>query len=93
MGRPRADAEGHIPPRELRLRHKDGLRWARLYFELEKNPDGSSRRGVGMVLGVSLGVFATYYAFLIAGQELAQRGTVPAAPGSRLSAKRPPSRF
>ena len=35
------------------------------------------RGGVGMVLGVSLGVFATYYAFLIAGQELAQRGTVP----------------
>lgn len=34
------------------------------------------RGGVGMVLGVSLGVFATYYAFLIAGQELAQRGTV-----------------
>jgi lipopolysaccharide export system permease protein len=30
-----------------------------------------------MVLGVSIGVFAAYYSFLIAGQELAQRGTVP----------------
>jgi lipopolysaccharide export system permease protein len=35
------------------------------------------RGGVGMVLGVSIGVFAAYYSFLIAGQELAQRGTVP----------------
>ncbi len=35
------------------------------------------RGGVGMVLGVSIGVFALYYSFLIAGQELAQRGTVP----------------
>jgi len=35
------------------------------------------RGGVGMVLGVSIGVFALYYSFLIAGQELAQRGVVP----------------
>jgi lipopolysaccharide export system permease protein len=35
------------------------------------------RGGVGMVLGVSVGVFALYYSFLIAGQELAQRGAVP----------------
>ena len=34
------------------------------------------RGGVGMVLGVSLGVFALYYSFLIAGQELAGRGWV-----------------
>jgi lipopolysaccharide export system permease protein len=35
------------------------------------------RGGVGMVLGVSLFVFALYYSFLIAGQELASRGTLP----------------
>jgi lipopolysaccharide export system permease protein len=34
------------------------------------------RGGVGMVLGVSLGVFALYYIGLIAGEPLAQRGTV-----------------
>jgi lipopolysaccharide export system permease protein len=35
------------------------------------------RGGVGMVLGVSLFVFALYYSFLVAGEELAQRGFVP----------------
>jgi lipopolysaccharide export system permease protein len=35
------------------------------------------RGGVGLVLGVSLGVFGLYYAFLIAGQELAGRGFLP----------------
>jgi lipopolysaccharide export system permease protein len=35
------------------------------------------RGGVGMVLGVSLGVFALYYIGLIAGEPLAQRGVVP----------------
>lgn len=35
------------------------------------------RGGVGMVLGVSLFVFALYYSFLIAGQELAGRGWLP----------------
>jgi lipopolysaccharide export system permease protein len=35
------------------------------------------RGGVGLVLGVSLGVFGLYYSFLIAGQELASRGVVP----------------
>ncbi len=34
------------------------------------------RGGVGMVLGVSLGVFALYYVGLIAGEPLAQRGDV-----------------
>lgn len=34
------------------------------------------RGGVGMVLGVSLGAFAIYYIGLIAGEPLAQRGTV-----------------
>jgi lipopolysaccharide export system permease protein len=37
------------------------------------------RGGVGMVLGVSLFVFALYYSFLVAGEELAQRGFVPPA--------------
>lgn len=35
------------------------------------------RGGVGMVLGVSLGVFALYYIGLIAGEPLGQRHTVP----------------
>jgi lipopolysaccharide export system permease protein len=35
------------------------------------------RGGVGMVLGVSLGVFALYYVGLIAGEPLGQRHTVP----------------
>jgi lipopolysaccharide export system permease protein len=34
------------------------------------------RGGVGMVLGVSLGVFALYYVGLIAGEPLGQRGTL-----------------
>ncbi len=34
------------------------------------------RGGVGMVLGVSLGAFAIYYIGLIAGEPLAQRGTL-----------------
>jgi lipopolysaccharide export system permease protein len=37
------------------------------------------RGGVGMVLGFSLFVFAVYYSFLVAGEELAQRGFVPPA--------------
>ncbi len=35
------------------------------------------RGGVGLVIGVSLLVFATYYSFLIAGEELANRGYLP----------------
>jgi lipopolysaccharide export system permease protein len=35
------------------------------------------RGGVGLVIGVSLFVFATYYSFLIAGEELASRGLLP----------------
>src|SRR5690349_10870103 len=35
------------------------------------------RGGVGLVIGVSLFVFATYYSFLIAGEELASRGMLP----------------
>ena len=37
------------------------------------------RGGVGLVIGVSLGVFALYYSFLIAGEELATRGILPPA--------------
>ena len=35
------------------------------------------RGGVGLVIGVSLFVFAAYYSFLIAGEELASRGMLP----------------
>jgi lipopolysaccharide export system permease protein len=35
------------------------------------------RGGVGLVIGVSLFVFAAYYSFLIAGEELASRGLLP----------------
>jgi lipopolysaccharide export system permease protein len=37
------------------------------------------RGGVGLVLGVSLGVFALYYCGLIAGETLANKGIVPAS--------------
>jgi lipopolysaccharide export system permease protein len=37
------------------------------------------RGGVGLVIGVSLGVFALYYCGLIAGESLANKGYVPAA--------------
>ena len=36
------------------------------------------RGGVGLVIGVSLFVFALYYCGLIAGEELANRGYLPA---------------
>jgi lipopolysaccharide export system permease protein len=35
------------------------------------------RGGVGLVIGMSLFVFALYYCFLIAGEELATRGYLP----------------
>jgi lipopolysaccharide export system permease protein len=35
------------------------------------------RGGVGLVIGVSLFVFAAYYSFLIAGEELSNRGMLP----------------
>jgi lipopolysaccharide export system permease protein len=35
------------------------------------------RGGVGLVIGMSLFVFALYYCFLIAGEELATRGFLP----------------
>jgi lipopolysaccharide export system permease protein len=37
------------------------------------------RGGVGLVIGVSLGVFALYYCGLIAGESLANRGIIPAS--------------
>jgi len=71
----RAEANGY----DVEIHKKFALAAACVVFVLLGAPLALRfpRGGVGMVLGVSIGVFAAYYSFLIAGQELAQRGTVP----------------
>ncbi len=46
------DESRHVPPLECRLRHVEGDRWARLYYDFERNHDGSARRGVGLVIDI-----------------------------------------
>jgi lipopolysaccharide export system permease protein len=79
LARMRADqARGEANGYDVEIHKKFALAAACVVFVLLGAPLALRfpRGGVGMVLGVSIGVFALYYSFLIAGQELAQRGAV-----------------
>ncbi len=49
---PVPDASGHVPPLECRLRHVDGERWAKLYYDVERDAKGVPTRGVGLVIDI-----------------------------------------
>ncbi len=65
---------------EVEIEKKFAIATACLIFALLGAPIAFRfpRGGVGLTIGVSLGVFGVYYVGLIAGEELARRGYLPA---------------
>jgi signal transduction histidine kinase len=44
--------DGPAEPVDLRLRRPDGERWMKVYYEVERGPDGAPHRGVGLMIDI-----------------------------------------
>jgi lipopolysaccharide export system permease protein len=75
------EAERTMNAYEVEIQKKFALAFACIIFGLLGAPIALRfpRGGVGLVISVSLGVFALYYVGLIAGESLGDRGVVPPA--------------
>jgi lipopolysaccharide export system permease protein len=75
-----AEAERTVNSYQVEIQKKFALAFACIIFGLLGAPIALRfpRGGVGLVISVSLGVFALYYVGLIAGESLGNRGVVPA---------------
>ena len=76
-----AEAERTVNSYQVEIQKKFALAFACIIFGLLGAPIALRfpRGGVGLVISVSLGVFALYYIGLIAGESLGDRGVVPPA--------------
>ena len=74
------EAERTVNSYQVEIQKKFALAFACIIFGLLGAPIALRfpRGGVGLVISVSLGVFALYYVGLIAGESLGNRGVVPA---------------
>ncbi len=75
------DATRYMRKLKVELHKKYSLPFACLAFLLVGAPVGAwaRRGGLGMAVGLSFGFFLVYWAFLIGGEELADRGILPPA--------------
>ncbi len=75
-----ANSQRIIDGNQVEIEKKFAIATACMVFALLGAPIAFRfpRGGVGMTIGVSLGVFGVYYCGLIAGEELARRGHLPA---------------